>query len=60
MNYDYGAMVKIFSELQEILDNVYKTKNYDQKLYESLQNVCDKLAKALDITSDAIASEKNQ
>jgi signal transduction histidine kinase len=60
LNYDYGAMVKIFSELQEILDNMYKTKNYDQQLYESLQNVCAKLAKALDITSDAIASEKNQ
>ncbi|MGB3340168.1 MAG: hypothetical protein WBB37_01650 [bacterium] len=60
LNYDYGTMVKIFSELQNILDNMYKKKNYDQQLYESLQNVCGKLAKALDITSDAIASEKNQ
>lgn len=60
LNYDYGAMVKIFSELQDILDNMYKKKNYEQKLYESLQNVCSKLAKALDITSDAIESEKIQ
>jgi hypothetical protein len=58
LNYDYGAMVKIFSELQNILDNMYKKKNYDPQLYASLQDVCGKLAKALDITSDAIASEK--
>jgi len=60
LTYDYDAMVKVFSELQDILDNMYKKKNYDQPLYESLQSVCGKLAKALDITSDIIASEKKQ
>lgn len=60
LHYDYGAMVKVFSELQDILDNMYKKKSYDQKLYEALQNVCSKLAKALDITSDAIESERSQ
>lgn len=60
LHYDYGAMVKVFSELQDILDNMYKKKSYDKKLYEALQNVCSKLAKALDITSDAIESERSQ
>lgn len=60
LHYDYGAMVKIFSELQNILDNMYKKKTYDHQLYNSLQNVCGKLARALDITSEAIESESEQ
>lgn len=59
LHYDYGAMVKIFSELQDILDKMYKKKTYDHQLYDSLQKVCSKLAKALDITSEVIESEKS-
>ncbi len=60
LHYDYGAMVKIFSELQDILDKMYEKKTYNHELYNSLQEVCSKLAKALDITSEAIESEEEK
>ncbi len=60
LHYDYGAMVKIFSELQDILDKMYEKKTYNHQLYDSLQEVCSKLAKALDITSEAIESEEKK
>ncbi len=60
LHYDYGAMVKIFSELQNILDKMYEKKTYNHQLYDSLQEVCSKLAKALDITSEAIESEEEK
>lgn len=60
LHYDYGAMVKIFSELQDILDKMYEKKTYNHELYNSLQEVCSKLAKALDITSEAIKSEEEK
>jgi methyl-accepting chemotaxis protein len=60
LHYDYGAMVKIFSELQNILDKMYEKKTYNHELYNSLQEVCSKLAKALDITSEAIESEEKK
>jgi methyl-accepting chemotaxis protein len=60
LHYDYGAMVKIFSELQNILDKMYEKKTYNHQLYDSLQEVCSKLAKALDITSEAIESEEKK
>ena len=60
LHYDYGAMVKIFSELQDILDKMYEKKTFNHHLYDSLQEVCSKLAKALDITSEAIESEEEK
>lgn len=60
LHYDYGAMVKIFSELQNILDKMYEKKTFNHQLYDSLQEVCSKLAKALDITSEAIESEEEK
>ena len=60
LHYDYGAMVKIFSDLQHILDKMYEKKIYNHQLYDSLQEVCSKLAKALDITSEAIESEEEK
>jgi hypothetical protein len=53
-------MVKIFSELQDILDKVYNKKIQDRQLYNSLQDACDKLAKALDITSETIETDKEE
>ncbi len=60
LHYDYEEMVKIFSELQDILDKVYNKKIQDRQLYNSLQDACDKLAKALDITSETIETDKEE
>ncbi|MCK4672775.1 hypothetical protein KAT67_02200, partial [candidate division WOR-3 bacterium] len=60
LHYDYEEMVKIFSELQDILDKVYNKKIQDRQLYNSLQSACDKLAKALDITSETIETDKKE
>jgi hypothetical protein len=60
LHYDYEEMVKIFSELQDILDKVYNKKIQDRQLYNSLQGACDKLAKALDITSETIETDKEE
>ncbi len=58
LHYDYKEMVRIFSELQQILDKLYQKKIKHKELYDVLQNTCDRLAKALDVTSEAIESEK--
>ena len=58
LHYNYQEMVKIFSGLQQILDKLYQKKIKQDELYDVLQNSCDRLAKALDITSEAIESEK--
>ncbi|NOR16140.1 hypothetical protein GQ543_00295 [candidate division WOR-3 bacterium] len=60
LHYDYEEMVKIFSELQDILDKVYNKKIQDRQLYNFLQDACDKLAKALDITSETIETDKEE
>lgn len=60
LHYDYAEMVKIFSELQDILDKVYNKKIQDRQLYNALQSACDKLAKALDITSETIETDKEK
>jgi len=58
LHYNYEEMVKIFSELEDILDKIYNKKIRDKQIYDSLQSTCNRLAKALDITSDAIDKEK--
>jgi|GEM_PF-889712 len=60
LHYNYEEMVKIFSELQDILDKVYNKKIQDRQLYNALQSACDKLAKALDITSETIETDKEE
>ena len=58
LHYNYTEMVDIFSELENILDKIYHKKIKDRELYDSLQGCCSKLARALDITSEAIEKEK--
>lgn len=58
LHYNYQEMVKIFSGLQQILDQLYQKKIKQDELYDVLQNSCNRLAKALDVTSEAIESEK--
>lgn len=57
LHYDYEEMVKVFSELQHILDKVYAKEIKKEELSDSLQQICDRLAKALDKTSETIAKE---
>ncbi len=58
LHYNYTEMVHIFSELENILDNIYHKKIKDRELYDSLQECCSKLARALDITSEAIEKKE--
>lgn len=58
LHYNYTEMVHIFSQLENILDQIYNKKIKDRELYDSLQECCSKLARALDITSEAIEKEK--
>ena len=57
LHYNYEEMVDIFSKLQNILDKLHDKKIEHKELYNSLQNVCSRIAHALDITSDAIEPE---
>jgi methyl-accepting chemotaxis protein len=54
LKYDYKEMVSTFTELQNILDKVHSKQLKDEELAQSLQNVCDRIANALDITSEVI------
>lgn len=57
LHYDYEEMVRVFSELQQILDRVYAKQIKEKELSDSLQDICNRLAKALDKTSEAIEKE---
>lgn len=57
LHYDYEEMVKVFSELQQILDKVDTKQIKEKELSDSLQGICDRLAQALDKTSEAIEKE---
>jgi hypothetical protein len=58
LHYDYKEMADIFTKLQNILDRVHNKKIRDKELSEALQNICDRIAEALDITSDVIESDE--
>jgi uncharacterized membrane protein YccC len=57
LHYNYQEMITIFYELENILDKMYNKKIHDRELYNTLQEVCHKIAKALDITSEAIDTD---
>ncbi len=50
LNYDYQSLIRVFSELEDVLDQVYNKKVEHTELFNSLQNICNRIAKALDIT----------
>lgn len=56
--YDYREMVKIFSQLEDILDKIYGKQIEHQELYDSLEGLCQRIAKALDVTSGVIETQK--
>ena len=57
LHYNYSEMVNIFSELEDILDRLYNKEIPERELYTTLQNICNRTAKALDITSEAIEEQ---
>lgn len=52
LHYNYNELVKIFSDLEDILDQVYQHKIEDTVLLNNLQTICNRIAKALDLTMD--------
>jgi len=56
--YDYKEMVKVFSQLEDILDRIYAKQIEHQDLYDSLEGLCNRIAKALDVTSGVIQVDK--
>ena len=59
LTYNYQEMSNIFSDLENILDEISVRKLTNQQISEQLQKITSRLAKALDITSEAIEKEKN-
>jgi len=56
LHYNYSELVKVFSDLEDILDQVYNLKIDDTRLFSNLQTLCTRIAKALDLTMDQMKS----
>jgi methyl-accepting chemotaxis protein len=56
LHYNYSELVKVFSDLEDILDQVYNMKIEDTHLFSNLQTLCNRIAKALDLTMDKMKS----
>jgi methyl-accepting chemotaxis protein len=50
LHYNYNELITVFSDLEDILDQVYKHKIDDTHLFNNLQALCNRIAKALDLT----------
>jgi len=57
LHYDYKEMASIFAELQDLLDKIHEKKIKNEELAAKLQTLCNRIADALDITSEVV--EKN-
>ncbi|MGQ9817191.1 MAG: hypothetical protein ACUVQ3_04485 [bacterium] len=54
LHYDYNEIVNTFSQLEDILDRIHHKNITEEELYRSLENICSRLAKALDLTTNVI------
>jgi hypothetical protein len=54
LHYNYNELVTIFSDLEDLLDQVYNRKIDDSRLFNTLQNLCNRIAKALDLTLEKV------
>jgi len=54
LHYNYNELVIVFTDLEDILDQVYNRKLDDDRLFNNLQNLCNRIAKALDLTMGKI------
>ncbi len=54
LHYDYNELVNTFSQLEDILDRMHSKTISEEELYNALENICGRLANALDLTTDVI------
>ncbi|MGB9720899.1 MAG: hypothetical protein ACPL28_05400 [bacterium] len=59
LHYDYNELVNTFSQLEDILDKIHNKSINDEDLYVSLENICSRLASALDLTTSALHQKEN-
>ena len=56
LHYNYNELIKVFSDLEDILDQVYNRPVDDTPLFNNLQTLCNRIAKALDLTMGKMKS----
>lgn len=56
LHYNYNELIKVFSDLEDILDQVYNRQVDDTHLFNNLQTLCNRIAKALDLTMGKMKS----
>ncbi len=54
LHYDYNEIVNTFSQLEDILDKIHQKTITEEELSGSLENICSRLARALDLTTDVV------
>ncbi len=54
LHYDYNEIVNTFSQLEDILDKIHQKTITEEELNSSLENICSRLARALDLTTDVV------
>lgn len=59
LHYDYNELVNTFSQLEDILDKIHHKTITEEELNSSLENICSRLAKALDLTTDVIQQKED-
>ncbi len=60
LHYDYKELAIIFKQLEDILDRMHGKNIDEQELYHSLEEICSRLAKALDITTEVLHQKKEE
>ncbi|MCX7995727.1 MAG: hypothetical protein N3A65_08175 [candidate division WOR-3 bacterium] len=60
LHYDYNELVNTFSQIEDILDRMHHKTITEEELYKSLENICGRLADALDLTTDVIHRYKDE
>jgi signal transduction histidine kinase len=60
LTYDYKELARIFTDLEDVLDKIYSKKMSDREVYDALQRISNRIAKALDITSDTLQNIDNR
>jgi len=54
LTYDSKELARIFTDLETVLDKIYKKELSEREVYDTLQRISNRIAKALDITSDTL------
>ncbi len=59
LHYDYNELVNTFTQLEDILDRIHNKSIGEDELYTSLEKICERLADALDLTTNVIHQKDN-